>query len=357
MRLLVVLCVLFAACAPPRETIPDAIPRVSATLATDAVADDPDDPAVWVNPADAANSLILGTNKAAAPNGALLVFGLDGKLRQRIGGIDRPNNVDVEYGFQLDGQSVDIAVLTERYAHRLLVYRIAPGAGELSLIAAVPVFEGETGEFAEPMGIALYRRASDGAVFAIVGRKNGPVDGYLWQYRLEEDGRGGIRGSKVRQFGSYSGSGEIEAIAVDDAMDAVYYADEALGIRKWAADPQSPEAAEELALFGTKGFEGDREGIAVYATGKSSGYVICTDQLDGNSRYRVFRREGRADNPNDHSELVGVFSGGADATDGIEAISAPLGDRFPRGIFVAMNSSARNFLVYDWRSIEAILAK
>src|SRR2546430_8869431 len=41
-------------------------------------------------------SLILGTNKAPAPNGALVVFGLDGKVRQTLAGIDRPNNVDVE---------------------------------------------------------------------------------------------------------------------------------------------------------------------------------------------------------------------------------------------------------------------
>ena len=48
--------------------------------------------------------------KVAAPAGAIVVYGLDGKIRQTIGGIDRPNNVDVEYGFRFGGQSVDIAV-------------------------------------------------------------------------------------------------------------------------------------------------------------------------------------------------------------------------------------------------------
>ena len=70
-------------------------------LATEPVSKDPDDPAIWVHPSDPARSLILGTNKTPAPTGALVVFGLDGKIRQTIDGIDRPNNVDVEYGLKL----------------------------------------------------------------------------------------------------------------------------------------------------------------------------------------------------------------------------------------------------------------
>src|SRR5205823_1100542 len=81
-------------------------------LATASVSDDPDDPAVWIHASVPERSLILGTNKAPAPNGALVVFGLDGKVRQTLAGIDRPNNVDVEYGLMLQGQATDIAVLT-----------------------------------------------------------------------------------------------------------------------------------------------------------------------------------------------------------------------------------------------------
>ena len=42
--------------------------------------DDPDDPAIWVHPTDPARSLIIGTNKVKAPTGAVVVFGLDGKI-------------------------------------------------------------------------------------------------------------------------------------------------------------------------------------------------------------------------------------------------------------------------------------
>ena len=45
----------------------------------------------------------------------------------------------------------------------------------------------------------------------------------------------------MRRFGTFSGLGEIEAVAVDDALGYVYYADEGTGIHKWHADPDAPE--------------------------------------------------------------------------------------------------------------------
>jgi 3-phytase len=159
------------------------------------------------------------------------------------------------------------------------------------------------------------------------------------------------KATKVREFGRFSGKGEIEAIAVDDELGYVYYADEGDGIHKWHADPDHPKSASELAHFGRDGFRGDREGIALYTLGDGKGYILCTDQIDGNSEYRVYRREGKPGNPHDHSEVVTVFRGGADSTDGLEATSAALGPRFRHGLVVAMNSGGRNFLVYDWSDI------
>lgn len=314
-------------------------------IATDPVTDDPDDPAVWVNPADPAQSLILGTNKVAAPSGALVVFGLDGKIRQTIAGIDRPNNVDVEYGMTLAGQPADIAVLTERRKNRLRIFRIPPDGGPLAEIGS------DAATQPEPMGIALYRRPRDGAVFAIVAPKTGPRHGYLAQYRLNDDGTGRIKAVEVRRFGDFLGGREIEAVAVDDALGYVYYADEGSGIHKWHADPDHPEAGRELAHFGRTGFRGDHEGIAVYARPDGTGYILCTDQIEGNSHYHVYRREGGSGGPHDHSQMIRCIRGGADSTDGIEAVSSPLGPRFPHGLLVVMNSGPRNFLIYNWDDI------
>ncbi len=351
------LAVLFGCGGASSEPPPAAeITRLQPAVATEPLGEDADDPAIWISPSDPGRSLIIGTNKAAAPQGALVVFGLDGKIVQRLGDLDRPNNVDVDYGLLLNGKPADFAITTERSKQRLRVYAVNPETRQLTDVSSpeeLRVFEGEAGERAAPMGVSVYRRPSDGVLFAIVSRKEGPQQGYLWQYRLEDDGSGRVKAMKVRELGVFSRRGEIEAVAVDDELGYVYYADEGDGIHKWHADPNHPDAAKELAHFGKDGFQADREGIAIYALPGGTGYIICTDQIEGGSSYHLFRREGSPSDPHDHSERVKIVRGGADATDGIEATSTALGPLFPRGLLAAMNSSGRNFLIYDWAEIKA----
>ncbi|MFN0104448.1 MAG: phytase [Bryobacteraceae bacterium] len=347
---------LFVLCAAAgcRSSQPAAIDMKPAGQTTQA-ADDPDDPAIWVHPTDSSKSLILGTNKVKAPGGALLVFDLSGAVRQTVSGLDRPNNVDIEYGFILAGKETAIAVVTERLQSRLRVFRIDAGRGSLSDITSLGntrVFTDRAGEQAAPMGIGLYRRPRDGAIFAIVAPKNGPLEGYLAQYRLEDDGQGLVKATFVRYFGRFSGGmAEIEAVAVDDPLGYVYYADEGDGIHKYLADPDHPDAARELAHFGRAGFQADREGIAIHQRPDGTGYIVCTDQIAGNSEYRLHRREGEPGRPHDHERVVRIVRGGADSTDGIEITSRPLGPRFPSGLMVAMNSTARNFLLFHAKDV------
>lgn len=299
---------------------------VTPAVETAKVAGDPDDPAIWRHPADPALSLILGTDKAAAPGGTLHVFGLDGKPRQAITGLDRPNNVDVQG---------NLAVLTERNRQQLRVFRIDPASGRLSEAGDIPVFAGESGDRALAMGIALYRRSRDGELFAIVSRKAGPSGSYLWQYRLKDDGTR-VTGEKVREFGKFSGgaSNEIEAVAVDDADGFVYYSDESCCVRKYHADPDAPGSKNEVAVHATDKFEGQREGIAV-----TQFWLIVTDQVARKSQYHVYAKRGQAVRP------IFILRGTADSTDGIEAIDTPL-PGFPNGMLAAMNSSGRNFLLF-----------
>ena len=341
---------------------PDTSAPVAATSApavlvpavrTDPVPHDADDPAVWVDPVSPGRSLILGTDKAAG-TGGLYVFGLDGHVRQTIAPLDRPNNVDVEYGLSVGGRLVDIAVVTERNKNRLRVYRIDPATHRLDDLTSrggIRVLDGQTGEAAEPMGIGLYRRPRDGAVFAIISPKTGPRTGYLWQYRLAEDGAGKVKGAFVRRFGSFSGTGEIEAVAVDDPPGYVYYADEDAAIRKWHADPDDPQAATELAVFARRSFAGQREGIGIFIHPDGTGYVAAIDQTPGSSALHLFRREGGPRGPHDHIQTVKVAATGADDTDGIEVVNAPLGPAFPHGALVVMNSRGRNFFLYRWDDV------
>jgi 3-phytase len=343
---------------PPAPSPVSKALEIEPAYATAALPNDPDDPAIWVHPTDQSRSLIIGTMKVRAPAGALVVYGLDGQVRQMISGIDRPNNVDVEYGFRLAGRKIDIAVATERLARQLRVFRIDPAEGRLVDLGGVPILRGEEGEAGAPMGIGLYRRDRDNTVFAIVAPKTGPHDGYLWQYRLSDSGSGRIVASFVRRFGTFSATSvreenEIEAVAVDDALGYVYYADEADGIHKWYADPDRLDAGRELAHFARKGFRGDREGIAIYARSDGTGYIVCTDQLDEDSEYHIYLREGAPAHPHDHSREVAVIRGGADATDGLEISSSMLGAALPHGVMIAMNSKPRNFLLFRWQDIAA----
>lgn len=329
---------------------------VKPTLATQSVSEDPDDPAIWVNKRNPARSVVIGTNKIdAKKGGALYVFGLDGKTQQIVKNLDRPNNVDVEYGLTLGGKRYDIAVCTERLQKRLRVFAISQ-SGKLSDLApkGLPVFKGATGDASEPMGIALYKRPTDGTIFAVVGRKSGPAKGYLHLYRLQGNKQGTLQANFVRSFGAYSGKKEIESICVDDALGYVYYSDEQVCVRKYAVDPASPFFGQELATFGRENRMGDHEGIAIYTKPNGTGYIVSTDQIpaaDGGTRYYLYKRKGERGNRHDHTKPLLIINGGADETDGIEITSTPLGKRFPKGLLATMNSGPKNFLLFDGQNV------
>jgi len=314
-------------------------------VVTEPTRHDTDDPAIWINRADPAASLVIGTDKDA--DGALYVYGLDGKVHhdKTVRGLARPNNVDIAYDVPFGRGKIDIAVVTERFAHRLRVYRLpdmAPVDG-----GGIPVFEGELAR--DCMGVALYTRPYDGALFAIVSRSDyqAPRQGYLHQYRLVDDGTGTIRGLFTRSFGAWSGEKEIEAIAVDQELGYVYYSDETQGIRKYHADPAAEDAEDELAFFGTTGFARDHEGISIYPTGPGTGYILISDQQV--NQFRIFKREGEPGNPHEHTFLKAVPVAAMDS-DGSDVTAVALGPRFPRGLFVAM-STDKTFHFYGWEDI------
>jgi 3-phytase len=331
---------------PERGTAQSRVLQPAAVTA--AVADDADDPAIWINRAHPERSLIVGTNKVSAPDGALYVFGLDGAVRQIVKPLDRPNNIDIEYGLTTPDGPIDIAVATERHQSRLRVYRISENGLASIDGGGIKVLDGQTGERAMPMGIALYRRPRDGAIFAIVAPKTGATTNYLWEYRLTFDAAAAVvRGTLARRFGNFSGTGEIEAVAVDDALGYVYYSDEEFALRKWHADPDASDANRELAVFGRDGFKEQREGIAIVGNPDGTGLIIVVDQIARTSILRLFRREGQPGQPHNHDPAVAVVETSADSTDGIEVTQTPLAGRFPRGLLAMMNSRGRSFQLYD----------
>ena len=305
-------------------------------VVTEPTRHDTDDPAFWI-PADRSKTLIIGTDKNS--DGALYVYDLAGKIVQRVGDLKRPNNVDIAYGLRLGGRPTDIAVTTERELNRLRIFRLPDMAGVDK--GDLVVFNGDAER--APMGVALYRRPRDGALFAIVGGKSGPAEGYLGQYRLEDDGTGHVKMTLVRQFGAYSGKKEIEAIAVDAELGYVYYSDETVGVHKYHADPDAPDANKELALFATTGFASDHEGISIYKLNDGTGYLLVSDQQ--NHRFQVFPREGAPGKPHEH-KVIKTVDLAAIESDGSEVTSTAL-PGYPHGLFVAM-SNGKVYHYYSW---------
>lgn len=308
-------------------------------ITTPEVKHDTDDPAIWVNEENPSESLILGTDKNE--DGALYVFDLKGNIIEdkTVRGLKRPNNVDIEE-FELGDEEFSIAVVTERFTNKLRIFRLP----EMTPIdnGGINVFEGE--EQRDPMGISLYKNADDN-VYAFVGRKSGPKEGYIWQYLLKGDDNGNIVAEKVRAFGKYSGVKEIEAIVIDDDLGYVYYSDEGVGVRKYYADVEKGD--EELALFATKGFTKDHEGLSIYPTDVGTGYIIVSDQSA--NKFQLFSREGTKENAHDH-KLIKSVDASTNNSDGSEVTNASLGDLFPKGMFVAM-SDDKTFQLYAWEDI------
>jgi 3-phytase len=331
-----------ATAAPSDSGLPLSGDTLRPAVITDTLPGDSDDPAIWVNPDDAAESLVLGTDKGDS-TGGVYVFDLQGHIdrRRSVTPLMRMNNVDVASGMRFGSRLGDIAAATERNRQMLRVFSLpdmTPIDG-----GGITVFDGNTER--APMGVALYRRPRDGQMFAFVGGKSGPREGYIAQYALSVT-RGVVTGRKVREFGTYSGRKEIEAIAVDAALGYVYYSDEGVGVRKYFADPDSGN--RELALFATTGVREDHEGIAIFARDSATGYIVLSDQ--GANRIHIFQREGTAGNPHAHPVLA-VIPVMAQQTDGLDVTSRPLGAAFPDGM-LAMMSNRGAFHFYRWGDVQ-----
>lgn len=309
------------------------LPEITPDVISEKTLHDTDDPAIWINPKDTAQSIVFGTDKDT--DGAIYAFDLSGKIieSKTIRGLKRPNNVDIRQGFKVnDSVTIDIMAFTEREREQIRIFSV-PDMRPLDT-GGFPVFKDETNpEMRLPMGISLYKSPKDGALYAIVGRKDGPKDGYLYQYKIDYVNEQ-VALTLVRKFGKYSGKKEIEAIAVDDALGHIYYSDEIFGIRKYYAEPEMGN--EELSVFGGDTFKRDNEGIAIVALEGTKGYIIVSNQQA--ETFNVFSRDTNA--------FIKEINLATKQTDGCDVVAVPLNDTFKSGLFVAMNDE-QNFYFYD----------
>ncbi|MBB2923359.1 phytase [Cellulomonas cellasea] len=380
----------------PGPTTPAAdVPRVvTATTETPALFDDEaggeadaDDPAIWVDPRDAAASLVIATAKT----GGLRVYDLAGRELQSVAAPPAPgpdaapgrfNNVDVVLGVKLDGRKVDVAVVTDRGRDRLRFYAIDPqavAAGRAPLrdvtAADVPLLfsadEAAVDEQATGYGLATY--SDDGRHYAVVSRRSTSDLGLVQMHSAR--GRLGYAVedtvSLPAQFRLPDGTSwspcvepgegpQVEGMVVDTAARVLYAAQEDVGLwalrldvddEEFRTGPRDQRLVETVAEYGVPatfdaateecvvgdedpGFGGriraDVEGLTIYPTGRRDGYLLVSSQ--GDNRFYAYDR--RTTEPVG-SVVVGdgPTVDGAEHSDGAAAVNAPL-PGYPQGLLV-----------------------
>lgn len=329
-----------------RPSAATVLPTVAAVAQTDPVAhhgDAADDPAIWIHPEDPARSLVLGTNKQEG----LLVYGLDGRLRQRLP-VGRLNNVDVRSGVLFDSAQpdapFDLAVASHRDRNSLSVFRIDRSSGELTASGDIAT------PLAEIYGTCLYR-PSAGELHAFVNGK----DGSYIQYRLHWQNER-IHGEEVRRFQVGS---QPEGCVADDTRHRLFVGEEDTGVWWVDARPAAPADLQPVLKVGDT-LHADVEGLGLYRSADLDVLVISSQ---GNDSFVVL-------DATPPFALRGVFRVGLNAeagidgvseTDGLEVTSANLGGPFASGLLVLQDGRKRmpegtqNFKLVAWQDVATAL--
>ena len=291
-----------------------------------------DDPAIWVNTADTASSLILGTNK----DEGVYVYALDGGELQELP-VGQVNNVDLRG---------NIAVASNDSYNVISWFDINPETLTVSHVGNSP-----TGK-EEPYGICA---GMSGETYkAAVTYKDGTIQ--IWSATWETVDTLTPSLDRVVKLPS-----KLEGCVFDDANERLFVGEEAFGV--WAVDLKD-ETAEPVVvdtIAAANGLVEDVEGMSLWLGDDStSGYLVVSAQAA--DRYVVYDRAppfaprgvfSIVDN-----EATGI--GGVTHTDGLDITSAPL-PGLPGGLLVVQDDANpvseynQNFKMVDWTAIAEAL--
>jgi 3-phytase len=291
--------------------------------------DSVDDPAIWVNPANPAASLVIGNNK----KGALEVYDLNGDLRQKI---TTPTgfwgNVDVRGDYVTVAQS------------GVLVYRVIDPTGSAPL---QPARESSGNATTGGEGLCLYDPGATGPVGGLYVIN---IQRSTFRVRVhpltdtDNDGQLTV-GKHTRQFNLAS---EGEGCVIDDATGYLYMSEEDIGI--WRFDlPASGNLNTSVAgapprvQIGALGqnLASDVEGLTL-----TDGYLIASSQNVSEPWRSWFAVYDTAQAGTAHVKNFRVADGetsdDCDQTDGVAAYAGNLGPKYPTGIFICQDGTNQN---------------
>jgi 3-phytase len=337
--------VTLAGCATGEKEIPVAVRIANATPAVSVTArgettpvgtpnaDAADDPAIWRNAADPAQSLIVGTDKKAG----LHVYGLDGRNRDFLDA-GRVNNVDLKDGVVINGAPGILVAASDRNDianAKVALFRLDPATAKLTAIGKIDGGKGEA------YGICLGRDASGLSAFIVL------KDGTINQIALDATGATPT-GRVVR---SMKLDTQSEGCAVDDRTGTLYVAEEDVGLWRFDARATGATTPKKIAAADGKNLVMDAEGVAIAPIGEKDGYVLVSSQ--GDNAYVLYRLSD--DSYVGRFRVVDGSIGGSEETDGIELMLGDFGPAYPGGLFIAQDghnaAAAQNFKLVGWDDI------
>lgn len=323
------------------------VPAVVETAPVEAGDDAADDPAIWVNPADASASLVLGTNK----KGGLYSYRLDGSVHQFLP-LGRLNNVDLRPNVVVGDATITLVAATNRTDKSITLLSLDPATG---MMAAAADGLQATG-FADPYGLCLYTSRISGKSYVIANDKDGTYK--QWEVTASTASK-----VKLRQVRTFAVGSTAEGCVADDETGMLYINEEDVALYAYKAEPDAGNERSVIAAVADMPvLKDDLEGVALYDAGNGEGYIVASSQ--GNNSYALFDRKAP------HA-YVGSFHvtasadgtvDGTSETDGLEVTSTALGDAFPEGLFVAQDGlntdpdARQNFKLVSWAEIAQALA-
>ncbi len=325
---------------PERKPVVNVFADAETTPVT--VSDDAaDDPCIWLNPKDVMKSTIIGTNKKQG----LDVYDLDGNLLKHYK-IGKVNNVDIRYGFKLNGKEYPVVTASNRTDNTISIL-IVKENGELEEIAARPIVS----TLKPVYGLGMHKSRKTNTMYVFMVDKRGSVE----QWELFEN-NGKIDAKLVRKIDL---GGQGEGIVADDFHSKVYIGQENKALWKFDATPNTSNDRVQIIKTNAVNMKDDFEGVTLYDKGNGEGYIILSSQ--GNNSYAVFDRVS-----NQYLGSFKIADGTIDGTydtDGIDVTSVAFSTKYPEGFFVAQDgvntqkkdTLSQNFKIVDWRKIKAKL--
>ena len=291
-----------------------------------------DDPAIWVNPENTSESLVLGTDKWTG----LYVYNLGGRVLQHVDG--QPyNNVDIVSPPWGDG-SRSVVVATQRNPQGIAILELDHRTLRVELQHSIPV------NYEEPSGICAFSTKSE--VFLVLITKLGEVV----QYELGQDLR-----LVERRY--WSVGSESEGCVIDSSAATLYFGEENVGI--WSV-PLYPAADIKMDLFdgvGEGSLVADVEGLTIWERGADK-YLVASSQ--GDNSFAVYDLSSSHYVGSFHVSGGNEFDGGVTDTDGIASTGASLPD-YPEGLLVVQDGDLvgllgrQSFRFIDWRRVMDVL--